>query len=359
MKQTAKIARLVGLVVLLAAPLNAMAQPHVGVWTTIDPNDGSRAYIGVNAEWQIVFYDTDATFGCRSGGGGPFFAFDDNYGDSVELIGDVLVGYLEGVCQNGAENQNTSFGFGMRHFPETDTVRSRNAVWNRTFIDEEEFVANAFVLKRLSPLTTRGSIWDFMGSYGGDDPQIIPGADCLVGNLSSGDKRQGCYLFGLSLAPEYPWMPIHDVSLRETVLFAGHLLAHLNDSDLTGVDMASAGLIGSMRNVSLRWADLRKTIFYPWEYLFPLDSAFEGSYYLEDVDFTGTDLRGIIVRRAHQTGRRWKRINFTKADLTGAIFDVGQSPVDEDSVIFRNTTCPDGTNSNDNGGTCDLTWSPP
>ena len=58
-----------------------------------------------------------------------------------------------------------------------------------------------------------------------------------------------------------------------------------------------------------------------------------------------SDLNGANLRGA----------NFTDANLAGAqmseswLFDNG------DLVIWNNTICPDGTNSDDNGGTCNNT----
>jgi uncharacterized protein YjbI with pentapeptide repeats len=54
---------------------------------------------------------------------------------------------------------------------------------------------------------------------------------------------------------------------------------------------------------------------------------------LQDANLHGADLTGANLTGADLTGA-----NLHGADLTG--------------VIWSNTTCPDGTNSNNDGGTC-------
>jgi len=363
MNAFAKVTRLLMLVTMLAVPIYSVAAPppHVGVWTARDYFDGSRAYIGVDADWRIVFYDTEATFGCRSGGGGPFIGFDNNYGDSVTLIqdpgGDVLLGHIEGICENGGDD-NPSFDIGMRYFADSDTIRSGQATWDRTYIDEQDFVANAFAIKLLSsPFATRGSIWDFMGSYGGDDPQIIPGLECdwvVYRPLYSGIDLHACDLQGQRIDGGGRYSPTTQaqyVNLRGASLMGGSLTLHsIFDSDLSGMNLISARFYWvNLTNVNLRWSDLRFAEILP-----PVTANGPGWYSMQNVDLTGADMRGALIEQGHEN-TIWQDINFTRANLEGARFD-GVNVV---NAVFRHTICPDGSNSNDNGGTCDLTWSPP
>ena len=55
---------------------------------------------------------------------------------------------------------------------------------------------------------------------------------------------------------------------------------------------------------------------------------------LQNANLTGTDL----------TYADFGHANLTGADLTGAVLG---------NVYWYNTICPDGTNSNDNGNTCE------
>lgn len=62
-----------------------------------------------------------------------------------------------------------------------------------------------------------------------------------------------------------------------------------------------------------------------------------------DANFTGATLTDVIIENADFTG-----VNFSNANLQDAfIFETTL-----DGAIWDNTTCPDGSNSDDNGGTC-------
>ena len=65
---------------------------------------------------------------------------------------------------------------------------------------------------------------------------------------------------------------------------------------------------------------------------------------LHDMDLTGANLMG-----AHMAGIEWYFVNLTDANMTGAEFSAVWGFT---SVIWSNTTCPDGTNSDNDGGTC-------
>ena len=76
------------------------------------------------------------------------------------------------------------------------------------------------------------------------------------------------------------------------------------------------------------------------------DSDFSGSLAI-GTNFSGAVLTDAIIEGADLTGS-----DFTNANLTDAfVFDTVLS-----RVIWSNTTCPDGTNSDDNGGTCEGTF---
>lgn len=76
------------------------------------------------------------------------------------------------------------------------------------------------------------------------------------------------------------------------------------------------------------------------------DSDFSGSLAI-GTNFSGAVLTDAIIEGADFTGS-----DFTNANLTDAfVFDTVLN-----RVIWSNTTCPDGTNSDDNGGTCEGTF---
>ncbi|OGK15003.1 hypothetical protein A2774_01140 [Candidatus Roizmanbacteria bacterium RIFCSPHIGHO2_01_FULL_39_12c] len=68
-------------------------------------------------------------------------------------------------------------------------------------------------------------------------------------------------------------------------------------------------------------------------------------------NFTGADLR----LTGFHSDTNLQNANFTNANLKSAEFDQG---TDLTGVIWSNTTCPDGTNSDNNGNTCEGHLSP-
>jgi uncharacterized protein YjbI with pentapeptide repeats len=76
--------------------------------------------------------------------------------------------------------------------------------------------------------------------------------------------------------------------------------------------------------------------------------------YLKDADLHGADLRGTSFAAArflgsNLRGARLDGVDLSRADLTGADLDKAKGL---SSVVWSDTTCVDGTNSDANGGTC-------
>jgi len=108
---------------------------------------------------------------------------------------------------------------------------------------------------------------------------------------------------------------------------AGHL--ELNSIDFRGCRLDGAALDGlpmnssSFAGVSARGASLRSSM---------------ASSVFRDADLAGADLSNAVIQGSDFTGA-----NLLGADLTNAI---------SRGATWKNTTCPDGTNSDANGGTC-------
>jgi uncharacterized protein YjbI with pentapeptide repeats len=66
-------------------------------------------------------------------------------------------------------------------------------------------------------------------------------------------------------------------------------------------------------------------------------------------DFTGANLTGANFSKTALLGDTFDSANLTDADLAGAITEDSNSVTE---TIWSNTTCPDDTNSNNDGGTC-------
>jgi len=104
----------------------------------------------------------------------------------------------------------------------------------------------------------------------------------------------------------------------------------LKDVDLSGADLSNASLSGSnFKNTKLVGANL--------------SGADLTNANLADANLTNANLQG-----ANLTGANLKGANLTGANLAGAV----TAGAGFNKVIWSNTTCVDGTNSDGNGGTC-------
>lgn len=154
----------------------------------------------------------------------------------------------------------------------------------------------------------------FVPGQSPDCDNLVPGADLAYCSFTSGKVS----LAGLDLAGADFWG------------------AKLVGVDFTGSDLAGA-LFGGDTEAQ---ADLTSVDFSGAD----LTGATLDDTYLYSVAFDGAD-----VADASFTGATLIFNDFTGADLTGASLDQAdllQFPV------WSNTICPDGTNSDDDGGTC-------
>ena len=104
-------------------------------------------------------------------------------------------------------------------------------------------------------------------------------------------------------------------------------------------NLQSASLLGStLERATFNGADLTLTNFSHAQ----LNEVLIAAEVLVDTNFTGADIQGAQIISQRLVG-----VIFTDADLTRSmVFGV------HDGVIFLNTTCPDGTNSDTNNGSC-------
>jgi uncharacterized protein YjbI with pentapeptide repeats len=158
----------------------------------------------------------------------------------------------------------------------------------------------------------------------------LTGADLTYANFSGADFTG--YL------PEPPGPPL-------AVSFA-----NLNDADLTGADMSGinfSGIEGNLQgadlsDVNLAGADLSGV------YLAGVSSGgITGSAALLPQNWVLTD-GYLIGPAANLTDADLSGANLTNADLDGANI----TGANLTNVTWSNTTCPDGTNSNNEGDTC-------
>jgi uncharacterized protein YjbI with pentapeptide repeats len=118
---------------------------------------------------------------------------------------------------------------------------------------------------------------------------------------------------------------------RETFVGADLRGTDLRAAALEGADLQRANLSGAnLTGLNLARANLART---------RLRGANLAGANLESANMADADLRGANLTTANLTG-----VNLKGANLKGA---------DVDRVLWSNTVCPDGTNSNSHGGTCE------
>ena len=124
---------------------------------------------------------------------------------------------------------------------------------------------------------------------------------------------------------------LHGLNLTAAQLSGANLSgANLSSANLTGADLSGANLGGAnLSSANLTDADLSGA---------NLTGANLNSANLTGADLTGANLSGANLNKANLTGA-----DLSGANVTGANFD---------KVTWSNTTCPDGTNSDADAGTC-------
>jgi uncharacterized protein YjbI with pentapeptide repeats len=196
-----------------------------------------------------------------------------------------------------------------------------------------------------------------------DTDCICPDGQTNTTGVCFGPGSTGCQ-------PEnwVPYADLHDCEFSDPYAFFDRDLNHVNLTgtnlsgfhmegvNLTGANLSFATLIGT----DLRTATLEATILIEANLTNAtligratlagaimtdaiLIDASMGGANLTKAYLTGANLTGAILRFANLAGANLTDANLTGANLTDAILT---------DVIWDNTTCPDGTNSDDNGGTC-------
>ncbi len=114
----------------------------------------------------------------------------------------------------------------------------------------------------------------------------------------------------------------------------------LRGADLSGRNLQDNNLSGAeMNHADLDGANLQNA-FLPNAIL--TDATAKGA------NLQHADLAGAVLRAVDFTGANLQHADMTDADLTGA----NLAGAHTDQITWSNTTCPDGTNSNADGGSC-------
>lgn len=134
--------------------------------------------------------------------------------------------------------------------------------------------------------------------------------------------------------------------LRTGESYADFFGANMSGIDLGGASVNQANLV----RADLNGADLVGGYFIDTDFTgADLTSASLYASFLNDANFTNADLTN-----ANLSGSFMPDADFTGANLTNASLSGSFVPDDHfTDASWSNTTCPDGTNSNSDGGTCD------
>ncbi len=202
---------------------------------------------------------------------------------------------------------------------------------------------------------------------------LVPNADLHRCDLSDatiiGLDLHGIYASWSDLSrvnggcdPDLPRTNLAGARIARAILVDAKLCdAILSDADLHGSDLSGAALEDASlfrTNLSRVTLDGVQAAFAPfvdanlsnatWRDGFANGATFDGAD-LHRIDFRGTDLRSASFVGSDLRYARLGGVDFTNADLTGANWRQSTGLA---SATFSNTTCPDGTNSDVNGGTC-------
>jgi uncharacterized protein YjbI with pentapeptide repeats len=202
---------------------------------------------------------------------------------------------------------------------------------------------------------------------------LAPGADLHRCDLSD-ETIIGLDLHGIDFSwsdlsrvnggcdPDQPRTNLAGARIARAILVDAKLCdAILTDADLHGSDLSRVALEdASLNRANLSWATMNgaHAAFAPfvdanlsnviWRDGFGTGATFDGAD-LHRIDFRGTDLRSSSFVGSDLRYARLGGVDFTNADLTGANWRRSTGLA---TATFSNTTCPDGTNSDVNGGTC-------
>jgi hypothetical protein len=142
-----------------------------------------------------------------------------------------------------------------------------------------------------------------------------------------GDVRGGRYDFGVQIVTVFQ-APVAPAPATGTG-------PDLNGRNLKGTPLAGAYLVGA----TMRGANLNKN---------DLSDALLVNADLAGANLNKTDLSGALLNGANLSGANLNSADLTGADLTGA----NLTGANLNKVVWSNTTCPDGSNSDSDGGSC-------
>lgn len=192
-------------------------------------------------------------------------------------------------------------------------------------------------------------------------PSIVICPNCSlpqIGNRLRNKNLTDSYLQNTSFGSSVPGSPVVNAS---DAIFNGSYMdggGFAQGSILDSSKFRNASLVGftftntqgvnvSFRNSDLSSAEFSNSVFQNGNFI---GSTIQGANF-DSANMSGANMTSVIVNGSSTnfSNTNLTNVNFTNANLNGAI---NMNTANITGVIWSNTVCPDGTNSNSNGNTC-------
>jgi hypothetical protein len=282
-------------------------------------------------------FQPGAAFVFRNSGGAwstnPAEAFTQPTGQlgySVALSGDggvALLGALQGGGLLGGLNEYPGVAaiYDISNTPTATTTAVSSSANPSTVGQQVTYTAT------VSPAPDSGTVTFTDGGT------AIPGCSSVpvssgTANCATTYGATGSHIIAASYAGDTNFDPSISPSLGQAVAKCGPVLSGCN---LSGANLINADLVGD----NLNGANLKGST-------------------LTGANLTGTDLSAANLKGANLSSTNLDQANLTNANLSGAnlsganLAGVALNGANIKYVIWSNTVCPDGTNSDNDGATC-------
>ena len=240
----------------------------------------------------------------------------------LHLVGCNLSGVsLHGVNLSGADLSRANLSHEDLSSSNLDRVESGGITGVPSKLPAEWELVNGYLVGPGANLSNahlaRANLGDT--ASGGGSPAFLTGANLEGANLAGTNLR--------------------NAGLRNT---------NLNHASLAGAKLyrvISGGIVGTPKSLPTSWSLVNGFLIGPGAALLYSDLSganLVGAFMMDD-QLVGTDLNGADLGGADLFGSAMDGVNLTGADLVGAVLG---------NILWTNTTCPDGTNSDFDGHTC-------
>ncbi len=174
--------------------------------------------------------------------------------------------------------------------------------------------------------------WNIQG------PQGLPGPSGAPGN--SGEIGVGEFL-----SNDFSGVSLYSGSINP-LQYRNFASANFTNANLIMVDFSYSDLTSA--NFTNAYLTAVHFVFSKAEGANFSGTNLEGAYLISG-NFIGANFTGAYMHGNSINNAIFSNANFTNADLLNSV----ESPADISGAVWSNTTCPDATNSNNNGGTCE------